>query len=273
MTPQMMARRVVPADFKAALGRQTPMVGTFVKTAAHEQIEVLGLSGLDMVCLDAEHAPFDRRDLDGCLLAARASGLPCLVRVPALDPVAVLQALDMGATGVVVPHIRSLAAARELARISAYGPGGRGYAGSTRAADYTLKPMARHLEQTAAQAAVIAQIEDVEALTALDDIMAVAGIDGVLIGRVDLTVALGAAAVTAPEVEAAVDAICRAAASHGRAVGMFLPDLTQAAHWIDRGMCFFLVGADQGFVLNGARALQGDFTALLSQMAGPRDAV
>ncbi len=83
------------------------LAGTFQKTPSYEVIEVLAMSGLDFVCLDAEHAPFDRGRMDACLAMARALDFPALVRVGAFTPQDVLQALDSGAVGIVVPHVYS----------------------------------------------------------------------------------------------------------------------------------------------------------------------
>ncbi|WP_205742532.1 HpcH/HpaI aldolase family protein [Halomonas borealis] len=257
-----MTRRIMPDNFREALGSRRRLVATFVKTPSHAQAEVLGLSGLDFVCFDAEHAPWNRESLDACLLASRAMRLPALVRVPELNDAAILQALDSGATGVVVPHLCTGDGARRLARAAHYGPGGRGYAGSTRAADYNGKPMHDHLREQRAQTAVIAQLEDAEALDHLDEIMAVEDIDAFLIGRVDLTVALGADSTSDPRVEEAVERICAAAKRHGRALGMFLPNLEEAPRWLEAGMSFFLIGSDQSFVFHAAQALQQDFEAL-----------
>ena len=62
------------------------IVGTFVKTPSPIVVEVLALTMLDCLCLDAEHAPFDRLAIDGCAMAARASGKDLLVRIPAVTP-------------------------------------------------------------------------------------------------------------------------------------------------------------------------------------------
>ena len=70
------------AGFKQRMLSGKVLAGTFVKTPAIEVIEVLAHSGLDFLCLDAEHAPFDRARLDACLAVARALDLPTLVRVP-----------------------------------------------------------------------------------------------------------------------------------------------------------------------------------------------
>ena len=92
-------------SFRERLLSGEVLAGTFVKTPSPIICEVLGLTGLDVVCLDAEHAPFGRVELDGCIAALRAAGMPGLVRVAANSPEYILQALDYGATGVVVPHV------------------------------------------------------------------------------------------------------------------------------------------------------------------------
>lgn len=257
-----MTRTIMPDNFREMLRSRQRLVATFVKTPSYAQAEVLGLSGLDFVCFDTEHAPWSRESLDACLLASRTMRLPALVRIPELNDAAILQSLDSGATGVVVPHLCTGDEARRLAKAAHYGSGGRGYAGSTRAANYNCKPMREHLHEQRTQTAVIAQIEDAEALEHLDEIMAVEDIDAFLIGRVDLTVALEADSTADPRVEEAVEQICAAARRHDRALGMFLPNLVEAPRWLEAGMSFFLIGSDQSFVFSAAQALQEDFRVL-----------
>jgi 2-keto-3-deoxy-L-rhamnonate aldolase RhmA len=69
--------------------------------------EVLASTDLDVACFDAEHSPFDRRDIDSCLLAFRSAQKPALVRVASSSADQILNALDCGATGVVIPHVDS----------------------------------------------------------------------------------------------------------------------------------------------------------------------
>ena len=232
------------------------LLGTFLKTPSPILIEVLATCGLDLLCLDAEHAPFGRADLDLCLLAARAGGMPVLVRTPTAAPEHILNALDCGADGVLLPHIRSAAEAAAAAMAAAYGPGGRGYAGSSRAARYGLAPMGEHRAASAARTVVIAQIEDVEALDEIEAIAATPGIDALFVGRIDLTVALDAASPDAPEVIAAVDRIVAAGRAAGRPVGMFVPRNEDVAGWRDKGATLFLQGSDHAFLRSGAAALR-----------------
>ncbi len=236
------------------------LAATWVKTPHPHVVEVLAHSPLDALVLDAEHAPFDRTALDIAILAARAGNMPVLVRPASADPAALLQALDGGADGVVVPHVRSAAEADAVARACHYGPGGRGFAGSTRAAGYTTKGMAGHRE-AAKDVVVIAQIEDAEALDEIDAIAAVDAIDALFIGRADLTISLGAATPDDEIVVQAIERICAAGRAAGRAVGMFLGRPGDVPLWRQQGASLFILASDQEFLLRGAAALASDIRA------------
>lgn len=231
------------------------LVGTWIKTPSPMVCEVLGLTPLDLLCLDAEHSPFDRGDIDACLAATRAAQMPTLVRLPSAADEHVLNALDCGATGVVIPHVTSAKMAASVAKAAHFGAGGRGYAGSTRAAGYTSKPMAKHLADSGAESTVIVQIEDLEALEAIEEIAAVDSVDCLFIGRIDLTVAMGAESPADEGVVAAVQRICDAGRRAGRAVGMFVGDVDEVPRWIEAGASLFLLASDHGFMLQGAKQL------------------
>jgi 2-keto-3-deoxy-L-rhamnonate aldolase RhmA len=246
-------------EFRSRLGSRQLSIGTFLKTPNAAIMEVLGLSGLDCVCVDAEHAPFDRADLDTVLLAARAHDFPSLVRVPNADPATILNALDLGASGVVVPHVTSAEAARRAVQASRYGREGRGYAGSSRAAGYTTRPMSRVISGANSSVCVVLQIEDEAALREIDEIAAVDGVDCLFIGRMDLTVSLGAASPDDELVVAAVARICEAGKRQGRCVGMFTATTAEAIRWQAAGASLFLLASDQQWVLQGARELTQAF--------------
>lgn len=244
--------------FKQKLAAGEPLLGTFLKTPHPHVVEVLTTAGLDCICIDAEHAPFDRGAVDLCVMAARAGGLPAIVRPASAAAHELLNALDCGADGVVVPHIRSTAEASVLARVAHCGPCGRGFAGSTRASGYGLTNIADHLTNTASRTVVITQIEDVEALDEIDVIAAVEGIDALFVGRIDLTISLGCPSPDDPKVVAAVERIVVACKTAGRASGMFLSRAAGVAQWRERGSSLFLLASDQNFLRSGARALRGD---------------
>lgn len=241
-------------SLKSRLQSGERIVGTFVKTPSPIVIEVLGLTGLDCLCIDAEHAPFDRAMIDLCVMAARSVGIDILIRVPSAAPEHILNALDCGATGVVIPHIRSAEEARAVVKASHYGAGGRGYAGSSRAAGYTTRSMKDHLAASRS-CVVIAQIEDPEAIEDIDAIAAIEGIDALFIGRVDLTISYGTTDQDDDRVVAAVETVCAAGKRQGRCTGMFLARPGDVPMWAERGASLFLLGSDHGFMLSGAAAL------------------
>lgn len=246
-------------NFKARLTSGETLLGSFVKTPAPLVCEVLGQTELDVICLDAEHAPFGRMEIDGCLHALRSAHMPSLVRVPSGTPEHILNALDSGATGVLIPHVVSAEQASALVQAAHYGPGGRGYAGSTRAAGFAGKPISDHLRDSAQSTTIILQIEDLPALDRIEEIAAVDGVDCLFIGRIDLTVALGAESPQDASVIKAVERICEVARAADKRVGMFVPDAAEAQIWIERGASLFLLESDQVFLLRGAADLKKRF--------------
>jgi 2-keto-3-deoxy-L-rhamnonate aldolase RhmA len=228
--------------------------GTWVKTPHPHVVEVLAFSSLDVLVLDAEHAPFDRHSLDQCIFAARAGGKRVLVRPASSAHEQILNALDLGADGVILPHIRTAEEAADAVKACHYTSGGRGYAGSSRAAGYTTKGMAKH-RADAKNVVVIAQIEDVEGVDNIDAIARVEGIDALFIGRADLTIAYGAETPDADVVVEAVDRIVTVGKTAGRTTGMFLGRVGDVPMWRDKGASLFILGSDHDFLLQGAARL------------------
>jgi 2-keto-3-deoxy-L-rhamnonate aldolase RhmA len=242
--------------FKQRLRQQELLIGTWIKTPSHIVAEVLAGTELDVLCLDAEHAPFDRVTLDTSILACRANSKAVLVRVPSNDPAQVLNALDLGSSGVIIPHVMTRTSAQTSAASALYGPGGRGYAGSSRAALYTRKPMSQHIADSNAATSIIAQIEDREGVRYVEAIASVPEVDCLFIGRADLAVSLGVNNPASSEVIVAAQHVCEAARAAGKVVGMFLTDPGEIPGWRALGVSLFLLESDHVFMLKGAAALK-----------------
>lgn len=225
------------------------LVGTFLKTPTSHGTEIVAGAGYDFVVIDQEHAPFDRTSTDIALMAARGCGIPALVRVSGPDTI--LSVLDCGATGMLIPHVASAAYAREVAAMCRYS-GRRGFATSTRAGGYTAVPMWQHIRASDETVTVIAQIEDPEALDEIDAIAAVDGIDSLFIGRGDLTAAFGDETPNPPAVRQAVEKIAAAARRANKPVSVYVggrPD----AEWLQgQGATTFIFNSDQGFLRQAA---------------------
>lgn len=247
-------------SFRTRFLNQQVLLGTFVKTPGPHTTEILGHAGLDFVVIDQEHGPFDRGSIDLALMGARAGRLAGLVRVS--DMSQILGALDDGADGVLVPHVSSPERARELVQLCRYRTGSRGFSNTTRAGQYGGATMWAHVDAQDNHVAVIAMIEDIEALDHLDQILATPGLDGVFIGRGDLTVALRAASLSSSETQQATDRILVASKKAAKPVCMMVADATEAELFQTQGASAFIVGSDQGFMRATAAKTVNDFSRL-----------
>jgi 2-keto-3-deoxy-L-rhamnonate aldolase RhmA len=241
-------------EFKSRLIDGQTIVGIFVKTPAPIVAEVLSFSDLDTFCVDVEHAPFGRLEVDLSVAAFRAADQPCIVRTANDSSTEIRNALDSGANAVLIPHVTTAQQAQDIVKAAHFGEGGRGFAGSTRAAEFTTRPMPDHIAHSKQHTTVIVQIEDLAALDSVTEIASVEGIDAIFIGRADLAVAMGKAP-SDSEVIDTVRRICKEASAVGTTVGMFTADLSEIPNWKKAGASLFLLSSDQSLILAGANEL------------------
>jgi 2-keto-3-deoxy-L-rhamnonate aldolase RhmA len=218
-------------------------------------VEVLGTTALDFIVIDAEHAPFDRQQLDVSILAARAGGLAVLVRVPNGAPDTVLNVLDVGATGLLVPHALGAADVRQVLASARYRGGVRGFSNSPRAGGYGAIGMAELVETADRDISVVCQIEDREAVERIEEIVAIDEVDCLFIGRADLAVSYATFDIGHERVDQAVKRVCAACADAGKAVGIFLGDGRELERYEDLGASLFVIGSDQAMLRAHAAAL------------------
>lgn len=229
-------------NFRQRLTAGQPLVGSFVKTAAVQTIEIAAVAGLDFVVLDAEHAPFSATDIDSGVLAGRSAGIPVLVRVPQHSGPWIQQAIDVGADGILVPHVSSAAIAEAVVRAAKFAGGSRGYSNSPRSGGYGTRSLAEHLAREDERVAVIIQIEDREGVGAADQIAAVAGVGAIFIGPADLAVAYEAAGPEDSAIHEIVNQVASCATKHGLAWGTFAA--SRSGDDLQRSG-FRIIGSDQ----------------------------
>jgi len=229
------------------------MVGTFLKTPTPHATEILASLGYDFVIVDAEHAPFDRGDIDMIAMAARGAGIAALVRVQSGSPSDILSCLDVGAAGVLVPHVDDEDRVREIAAACRYRNGGmRGYSTNSRAGAWGGVTMAQHMAAEDDRIACVAMIESGTAVTNIDKILSVAGLDAIFIGRADLTASLGFDRADSGEVVDATDRILAAASASGTPVMVLATSPKDAADLRKKGATAIVISSDQGFLRQAA---------------------
>jgi 2-keto-3-deoxy-L-rhamnonate aldolase RhmA len=250
-------------EFRRRLRAREHVLGSFVKTPTTHATEMLGLLGFDFVVFDQEHAPLGHDALDRMILAARASNIAGIVRVGDPSDANILSVLDCGASGVLVPHVDSVAKARAVAAACRYRKGHRGFANTTRAGGFGGVGFKDHMDRQDAEICCVAMIEDIGALEAIEEIVRVEGIDAIFIGRGDLTAALEAPSMTSAETHAVVAPIMAAARAAGMPIIMLSPNRDDALAMKALGASAFLVSSDHGFMRTAAMAALKEFSAPL----------
>ena len=247
--------------FRATVRSGRPLLGVFIKTASHQVVELISLTGLDFAIIDAEHAPFDLATLDRMALAGRAGGLPLLIRPPTAEPGFIGQCLDLGLGGIVAPHIDSPAAAESLVGAVRYDRGHRGFSPSTRAGGFGAPDARAYREAADSANSVWCQIEDAAALGRLEAICGVDEVDCLFVGRADLAASLGVDRQDDPAVVSAVRTVAAVGRRHGRATGIFIGAPTEIPALRTLGYSVFVCGADQGWLKAEGRRIRGEADA------------
>jgi len=241
--------------FKAALARGDMLYGCWAGFADPYATEILATAGFDWLVIDAEHAPNDLRTIMAQLQVL--DGKPChpVVRLPMGEAWAIKQVLDAGAQTLLVPMVESADQARDLVRAMRYPPQGIRGSGAALVRASRFSAIPDYTVTADAQMCLLVQVETRAGLAALDDILAVDGVDGVFIGPSDLAADMGCLGQKsdAPVQEAIRAALARVAAS-GKAPGILATDHDTALRYRDWGARFLAVGIDVLMLAATARA-------------------
>lgn len=238
---------------KQALAAGETTFGCWLSYAEANVAEMMGTAGFDWLLIDGEHAPNDIRSIRDQLAALQGSPSHAAVRVPVGETWMIKQVLDAGAQTIMVPMVESADQARDLVRACHYPPNGTRGVGAASSRASRFSGIVDYIKTADAQICLIVQVENRAGIAALDEILAVDGVDGVFIGPADLASDMGHAGdATVPEVhETILDAISRIEAA-GKASGiMSLGDRTQT--YLDAGARFLAVGIDVLFMIKTAR--------------------
>ncbi len=221
-----------------------PVVGTFVKLAALETIDIAASAGFDAIVVDGEHAQLGESE---CLALARhaaALGLPAIVRIPAVDAGRINRLLEAGAAGIQLSSLRARAERDALVAASRYPPEGtRSVSLAHPAADYGATTLAAYLEQSKGGPLLVGQIETATTVDPLADLLS--GLDVAFIGTTDLSVDLGRPGMLDDErVRSRVLEIAGAAERASVALGAWVANADALAALHGMRLRYVVVGSD-----------------------------
>jgi 4-hydroxy-2-oxoheptanedioate aldolase len=217
-------------------------------------IELIAQAGWDCLTIDQQHGMGGNEALLGCLTAARACGLPTIVRVAENDSGLIGRALDAGAQGIMCPLIANVEEAEAFVRAVKYPPRGTRSWGPYRAqlghgSDY----FATANDWTIA----CPQIETKGALDQLDDILALPGVDMVCFGPNDLSMALtGRLDIRAPEIKEAITLVLRKCRERNVIALIYANDVAFAQPLVAAGWDVVAVATDAIWFAEAAAAVR-----------------
>ncbi len=242
-------------DFRASLAAHKPLCSAWLGLGSPLSVEIAADAGWHAVMIDQQHGAGGPGVLEGCLTAAKAAGVPAMVRVASLDFGLIGRALDAGAQGIMVPMMETAEDAALLVQAVKYPPAGRRSHGP-----YRAKFLIEGDYFAAANGWTLAcgQIETVEALANIEAICATPGLDMICLGPNDLAIALSRGQdrnIRSPQVLEAIERVRAAAAARGVVTSIFANDRDFGQQMAAAGWQVISIGTDGGWLASMARQM------------------
>ena len=241
---------------KARIEHREKLCGTIVNLTDPCLCEIVGIVGFDFVWVDMEHTYTSYKEILSHLNAARAYGLPAIVRVPQNDLTVTKKILEMGPEGIIFPMPRTPDEVRELIGYTLYPPlGSRGF-GPMRAIRYGETDAMEYTDQESLELCRFIQIEHVDCVEHLEEIVKIPYIDGFIFGPNDLSASIGEIGhVYDPNTTELIRRAIRILKKHdkyvGVAIGIGTPESIR--YWSELGVDMITSGADWNYLYEGAK--------------------
>ena len=231
--------------FKAAIRTGKPQMGCWLGLADPYVAEISAGAGFDWLLIDAEHAPNDLRSITAQLQVISGFDSHAVVRPPIGEAWIIKQLLDAGAQTLLIPMVECADQARDLVAAVTYPPHGVRGVGSALARASGFSAIPDYLKTAREEICLLVQVENRAGIEALDEILAVDGIDGVFIGPSDLAADMGYIGnVGAAEVEEAVLEAMRKIVTAGKAGGLLTLNPAMQTACLKIGATFVATGID-----------------------------
>jgi len=245
---------------KKALRAGQSAIGTMVVEIRQASVmQLLANAGFDFVIIDNEHGPFSIETIADLCRSARQVGLTPIVRVADWSYPDLAQPLDAGAQGLMIPRITNAEQVRKIVKMVKYPPAGR--RGSAQARGYTAFKTGSVSEVMAAvneETLLVIQVETREATQNLDEIAGVEGVDVLLVGPNDLSIALGVPGkMDDPFFVETIQQVIKTCNAHRVFPALHINDVGLAVRWAQQGMRMISISSEIGFIVKaGSEARQ-----------------
>jgi 4-hydroxy-2-oxoheptanedioate aldolase len=216
-------------------------IGGWLSNPSTLNAEIMGAAGFDYVNVDMQHGLIDYTSLLPMLQVLSIHDSTPIVRVPSHDSGVIGKSLDAGAKAVIVPMVNDADACERAVRATQYAPRGSRSYGPNRA---VLIEGDDYFDHAADQISVIPMIETAEAISNIDAILSVPGIEAIYVGPNDLAVSIGLPpGTTDPRLDEAMAEIVAGCARHGIAPGVHA-SAALCEQRVEQGFRMITVSAD-----------------------------
>jgi len=243
---------IQPNKTKAKLKAGTPVFGVISTSDDPQLAELFGLAGFDYYMLDAEHGLIDPAQAVNVIRACELTGITPMVRIGPKDPKIVLQYLDAGMMGIMMPGLETVEEVQMLVDAVKYAPLGKRGLGLSRASSYAATP--EYVNFSNEETMVIIQFEDDKLLDVFPSLCSVKGLDACMIGPRDLSLNMGFPdGPNHPEVQSVIDKAISIMNERGIIAGITAGARTDAEKQVQRGARMILAVA-QSLVQAGSKS-------------------
>jgi 4-hydroxy-2-oxoheptanedioate aldolase len=247
---------IQPNKTKAKLKAGTPAFGVISTSEDPQLAELFGIAGFDYYILDAEHGLMDPAQAVSVIRACELTGITPMVRIGSKDPKVVLQYLDAGMMGIMMPGLTTVDEVQMLVDAVKYPPLGKRGLGFSRASGHmaNVSEAPEYIRFSNEETMVIIQFEDEKLLDWFSALCAVKGLDACVIGPRDLSLNMGFPdGPNHPEVQSVIDKAIGILKETDIIAGITAGTRTEAEKQIQRGASMILAGA-QSLVLAGSKS-------------------
>ena len=260
-----------PSRILEKIRRDEPALITSCTLTDSSILELTSMIGIDGIWLDMEHHACSVETASVMMRAARVGVSDIVVRPAKWEYMRMGRMLEMGASGIIYPRCSSAEEAAEVVKWAKFAPlGQRGCDGGNPDMPYGTMKLDEYIEQANRETFVIIQIEEESAIDQADEIVAVDGVDGLLLGPGDFSVLSGIPGqVNHPKVLKAKEKLANAALSAGKHWMVICPSAEQAKEAIDMGARLICCMADILFIKHGLERMRDEFNEIGFSIEGP----
>lgn len=257
------------ATLKQRILAGEPTFGSWITLNDPSVAEIMADSGFDWLTVDLEHSSIGTQEAGRLIQVIDRCGVTPLVRLSENDPIQIKRMMDAGAKGIIAPMVNSREQAERCVKAAKYPPTGFRSAGLWRAQGYGFDS-GKYFERNNDESIVIVQIEHIEAVSNLESILSVPGIDAFIIGPYDLSGSLGVPGqFEHPKVKEALETVYATARRIKISAGFHIiqPSVQEVRERLKQGFSFIAISLDAIYLGAHVRRVLGESRIVAAENA------